>query len=146
MRGDIEGIKPAERLRAAQTILERGHGKAVQAVIQVPAKARLQAQLAEMSDEQLLALARGGSTGPSRGPQGTGNSDGTMQDEGESDSPMAGASGQGSKARGDSSQELQTGGALRRAREQTALVPRGKSRWDAIAEDAEIEEDYDPTA
>jgi hypothetical protein len=130
MRGDIEGIKPSERLKAAQVILERGHGKAVQAVIQVPAKARLQAQLAELSDEQLLELARGGSGGRKEGPQGTGSSDGTMQAEAEGLSP------------GVSSGIT----VASRMREQTAMVPRAKSRWHAEAIDAEIEEDYDPTA
>lgn len=89
MNGDIPGIKPAERLKAATTILERGHGKAVQAVISVPARAAVAAKLAAMSDEALLQIAQGGGGGPSRGPQGTGESAGPIEDEAHSFWPIA---------------------------------------------------------
>jgi hypothetical protein len=45
-----------DRLRAAETLLDRGHGKAAQAVISVPATRRMAAQLAQMEDEALLAI------------------------------------------------------------------------------------------
>lgn len=47
-----------DRLRAAETLLDRGHGKAVSAVISVPASKRAQAMLATMSDEDLMAAIR----------------------------------------------------------------------------------------
>lgn len=120
MRGEIPGIKPDQRLKAAQTILERGHGKAVQATIQVPARARIAAQLASLSDEALLEIAQRGSGGSSRGPQGTGSSGGTMQDEGEVYSSDVGNASA------------------------NALVPTARSKWHKEAVDAEVEDDYDP--
>ena len=45
-----------DRLRAAETILDRGHGKAAQAVIQIPADRQLAAQLAALSDAELMAV------------------------------------------------------------------------------------------
>lgn len=47
-----------DRLRAAETLLDRGHGRAVSAVIQVPAGKRLQAQLIGMTEEQLYEVIR----------------------------------------------------------------------------------------
>lgn len=47
-----------DRLRAAETLLDRGHGKAVSAVISVPASKRAAAQMATMSDEELMAAIR----------------------------------------------------------------------------------------
>ena len=81
MRGELPGIKPDAQLRAATTILERGHGKAVQAVISVPARAAVAAKLAAMSDEALLEIAKRGEGGPSRGPQGTGEAAGPIEDD-----------------------------------------------------------------
>jgi hypothetical protein len=118
MRGEIPGIKPDQRLKAAQTILERGHGKAVQAVIQVPARARIAAQLASLSDEALLEIAQRGSGGRKEGPQGTGSGDGSIQ-EGEYTENNASASG-------------------------NALVPTARSKWHKDSVDAEIEDEDDP--
>lgn len=47
-----------DRLRAAETLLDRGHGKAVSAVISIPAGKRLAAQMAEYDDEALLMVIR----------------------------------------------------------------------------------------
>lgn len=47
-----------DRLRAAETLIDRGHGKAVSAVISVPLAKRLSAALATMSDEELLERIR----------------------------------------------------------------------------------------
>lgn len=53
------GAKPSERIAAAQAILDRGHGRAVQAVISVPARQAVAARLAAMSDDALLLIAKG---------------------------------------------------------------------------------------
>lgn len=45
-----------DRLRAAETIIDRGHGKAAQAVIAIPASRQLAAALAGLSDEQLVSI------------------------------------------------------------------------------------------
>lgn len=47
-----------DRLRAAETLLDRGHGKAVSAVISVPLARRQQTQLAAMTDEELMVHIR----------------------------------------------------------------------------------------
>lgn len=49
--------KDSDRLRAAETLLDRGYGKAAQAVVSVPARQVVSRQLAAMTDEQLLAIA-----------------------------------------------------------------------------------------
>jgi hypothetical protein len=79
MRGEIEGIKPGERLRAAEGVIERGHGKAVQATISVPARQAYAQKLLSLSSDELLAIALGGSTPPNGGPMAGSNSDGTIQ-------------------------------------------------------------------
>lgn len=67
-RGDIGGAKVSDRVRAAEGILDRGHGRAVQAVISVPARRAVAARLATMSDDQLLRLAGRGSREQNEGP------------------------------------------------------------------------------
>lgn len=47
-----------DRLAAAKEMLDRGHGKAVNAVIQVPANRAAAALLAAMDDDALLAIIR----------------------------------------------------------------------------------------
>jgi len=59
--------KPAERMRAAELIIERGHGKAVQAVISVPARQAIASKLAALDDAALLAIASAGRLGGVRG-------------------------------------------------------------------------------
>ena len=68
--------KPTERVNAANSLLDRGHGRAVQATIAVPARQALASRLASMDDSALLAIAaaaraaRGEAT-PGEGPTGT---------------------------------------------------------------------------
>ena len=68
-----------DRQRAAEFIIERGHGKAVQAVITVPARQAIAAKLASLSDDALLAIAQGGvregNEGPNTGDSGAGPPD-----------------------------------------------------------------------
>jgi hypothetical protein len=45
-----------DRIRAAEAILDRGYGKAAQAIIAVPASRRQAALLASLSDDQLVAV------------------------------------------------------------------------------------------
>ena len=45
-----------DRIRAAESILDRGHGKAAQAVIQLPASREQARRLAAMSDDDLLEV------------------------------------------------------------------------------------------
>lgn len=45
-----------DRIRAAESILDRGYGKASQAIIQVPASKQQAAILAGMTDAQLVAI------------------------------------------------------------------------------------------
>lgn len=45
-----------DRIRAAESILDRGYGKPAQAIIQVPANRRQAALLAGMTDDQLVAV------------------------------------------------------------------------------------------
>lgn len=47
-----------DRIRAAEALLDRGHGKAVNAVISVPLEKRQSAQLATMTDDDLMELIR----------------------------------------------------------------------------------------
>lgn len=164
MRGEVAGIKPSERLKAAQTLLERGHGKAVQAVISVPARAAVAKKLAGLDDDALLAIAKGGSTPGKRGPQAGGNGAGTHKNT--FSDPTA--FGQEPTAVADddedpSSQELRAGGSMASSevpkprawsengeggvgvQRGTQVVPVQKSKWDAIAEDAVLaDSDYDP--
>lgn len=86
VRGDIPGAKAADRLRAAQLILDRGHGRAVQAVISVPARQAVAARLAAMSEDALLAIAARGSREQNGGPKAPGAAAGTPQ---ERDEPYA---------------------------------------------------------
>jgi hypothetical protein len=84
VRGQIPGIKPAERLRAAETILDRGHGKAVQAVISVPSRQAVALRLASMSDDDLLRIAQNaqgtrGEYPPREGPNVGGERGGTIR-------------------------------------------------------------------
>lgn len=51
-----DGIKDSDRIKAAEAILDRGFGKAAQAIIQVPASQRQQAMLSALTDEQLVAI------------------------------------------------------------------------------------------
>jgi hypothetical protein len=44
-----------DRLRAAELVLDRGHGKPNQAIIQIPANRQVAAMLAKMSDDELMA-------------------------------------------------------------------------------------------
>lgn len=45
-----------DRIRAAEALLDRGYGKAAQAIIAVPASRRQAAMLATLSDEALVAV------------------------------------------------------------------------------------------
>lgn len=45
-----------DRLSAAKEILDRGHGKPMQAIIQVPASKAAAARLAAMNDDELMAI------------------------------------------------------------------------------------------
>lgn len=47
-----------DRIRAAEALLDRGHGKAVSAVISVPLDRRQKAEMAAMTDEELMAAIR----------------------------------------------------------------------------------------
>lgn len=51
-------MEARDRLRAAESLLERGHGKAVSAVISVPLDKRQRAEVAAMTDEELMAAIR----------------------------------------------------------------------------------------
>jgi hypothetical protein len=48
-----------DSIRAAEAILDRGHGKAAQAIISIPASKKQQQLLAAMSDEDLLVAIQG---------------------------------------------------------------------------------------
>lgn len=73
--------KPNERTRAAELLLDRGHGRAVQAVITVPARQARALKLYAMSTAELLEIAKGGggSTPESRSPHAGGVGGGTIQ-------------------------------------------------------------------
>lgn len=47
---------PSDRLKAAQLILDRGHGKPTNVTVSVPAKRATAAQLINMSEADLLAI------------------------------------------------------------------------------------------
>lgn len=47
-----------DRLKAAESLLERGHGKPAQAIIAIPASRRVGETAASMTDEQLLEIMR----------------------------------------------------------------------------------------
>lgn len=49
-------IEDRDRIRAAEALLDRGYGKASQAIIAVPASRRQAQLLASMSDEALVAV------------------------------------------------------------------------------------------
>jgi HEAT repeat protein len=51
-----EFAEDRDRIRAAESILDRGHGKPLQASISVPTSKAQAARLAAMSDEELLML------------------------------------------------------------------------------------------
>lgn len=51
--------EPKDRLKAAEMLLERGHGKAAQAIIAVPATRRMAETAAAMTEDQLLEIMRG---------------------------------------------------------------------------------------
>jgi hypothetical protein len=48
-----------DRVKAADSLLDRGHGKPSQAIIAIPASKRQQALLAAMSNEELMLAVRG---------------------------------------------------------------------------------------
>lgn len=50
--------KPADRIKAADSILDRGHGKAQQAIIVVPMDKQSRDALYDLSDEELMAEAK----------------------------------------------------------------------------------------
>lgn len=50
------GDEDRDRIRAAEALLDRGYGKAAQAIIQVPASKKQEAILASLTDEQLVAI------------------------------------------------------------------------------------------
>jgi hypothetical protein len=52
--------RSSDRIAAAKEVLDRGHGKATQAIISIPARHAVAARLAAMSDEALLAIAANG--------------------------------------------------------------------------------------
>lgn len=63
--------KPGEKVAAANSLLDRGHGKAAQAVISVPARQALVQRMAAMDDSALLAIiaaARAGGVPQEGGP------------------------------------------------------------------------------
>jgi hypothetical protein len=45
-----------DRIRAAESLLDRGHGKAAQAVIQLPASREQARRLAALSDDELMQI------------------------------------------------------------------------------------------
>lgn len=55
-----ECAKPADKIKAAEALLDRGHGKATQAVITVPTRQAVAARLASLDDSALLAIAAAG--------------------------------------------------------------------------------------
>lgn len=56
VRGEVES-KTNERIRAAEILLDRGHGRATQAVVSIPARQAVSAALASMSEEALMRIA-----------------------------------------------------------------------------------------
>lgn len=57
MRDPLAEFK--DRLKAAEIMLERGHGKATQAIIAIPASRRVSEQAAGLTDEELMEIMRG---------------------------------------------------------------------------------------
>lgn len=53
-----EFAEPKDKIRAAEALLDRGNGKPVNAVISIPLERRQHAQLATMSDEDLMNYIR----------------------------------------------------------------------------------------
>jgi hypothetical protein len=49
-------VEDKDRIRAAESLLDRGYGKPAQAIIQVPANRRQAALLAAMSDDDLVSI------------------------------------------------------------------------------------------
>lgn len=145
MRGQEEGAGPVlnARLRAAQTIIDRGHGRAVQAVISIPARHAVAARVAAMSDDALLALCAarmgGGSTGENEGPVETPVGAGTIQDTLPPSAfcPTTPGGGRSGSQRGGKTQN----------RSAQALFPRGIRPEDIQdAEFEEITDTFDPCA
>jgi hypothetical protein len=58
-----KGAKEADVIKAASELLDRGHGKAVQATIAVPVRQAVAAKLAGLDDSALLAIAAAGRAG-----------------------------------------------------------------------------------
>lgn len=56
MRNPLNEAK--DRLKAAEMLLDRGHGKAAQAIIAIPASRRMTAAAAQLTEEQLLEVMR----------------------------------------------------------------------------------------
>lgn len=56
MRNPLNEAK--DRLKAAEMLLERGHGKPTQAIIAIPASKRVSEAAAQMTDEDLLEVMR----------------------------------------------------------------------------------------
>lgn len=54
------GLKDSDRVSAAKEVLDRGHGKAAQAVISIPARQAVAQRLAQLDDSALLAIAAAG--------------------------------------------------------------------------------------
>lgn len=52
----VNAVEDRDRVRAAEALLDRGYGKAAQAIIAVPASRRQAALLASLSDEALVAV------------------------------------------------------------------------------------------
>ncbi len=50
--------KPADRIKAADSILDRGHGKATQAIIAIPGDKQSRDALYDLTDEELMAEAK----------------------------------------------------------------------------------------
>lgn len=61
------GEKDSDRRAAAEAVLDRGHGKAAQAVISIPARQAVAQRLAALDDSALLAIAAAGRMGQEGG-------------------------------------------------------------------------------
>lgn len=147
MRGHIPNPKEAAiRIKAAQAIIDRGHGRAVQAVISVPARQAVAARLAQLDDDSLMriavgagatglgAQAEGGSGGRNEGPIPPGTRTGPSPDP-SADAPTH-------KGDGYSSQELDPR-LVAGIKEHLANTPRHLAGCDIV--DAELDSnDYDP--
>ena len=49
-------LPPKDRLKAAQEILDRGHGKPINATISIPASRLMQQKIEAMTDAELMAV------------------------------------------------------------------------------------------